>query len=171
MTSNKENMRLALHVTSKDKIESITRKGLECKNYEDHPIAKDCSVFFYPLNGADKDIEFTPQNARLRNEDVDDSVYIIANIEDGIVGDLYDEGNTEKYLGNTMKYEEYLKECRARSRFREPEVVVKGNVAKERILGSLNYTKIKKIYEDCYDKNERFHRCDCIEKEIMKIIK
>lgn len=164
-------MALALHVTHKDNVKSITQKGLICKSYEKHPIAKDCSVFFYPINGAHKDIEFTPQNARLRNENVDDTVYVIANVEDGIVGDLYQETNIERYLDNTMKYEEYLKDCHYRNRFEEPEVVIKGSIPKEKILGSLNYTKMKKIYDNCYDKDERIHKCDCIEKDIRKIIR
>lgn len=164
-------MVLALHVTHKDKVKSITQKGLICKSYKEHPIAKDCSVFFYPINGAHKDIEFTPQNARLRNENVDDTVYVIADVDDGIVGDLQQEGNIERYLYNTMKYEEYLKDCRSRNRFGEPEVIIKGSIPKEKILGSINYTKMKKIYDNCDNKDARIHKCDCIENGIMKVIR
>lgn len=164
-------MAIALHVTHKNKVDSIKRNGLICKTYPNHPIAKSCSVFFYPINGADRSIKFRPQNAKFRNEDLDDEHYIIADIDNGTVGDLDLESWPNRYIENTMEYSKYYKECMWRNRFREPEIVIKGNILKDRIVGSLPYTKLKEIYDKCYDKNERIHKCDCVENDIKKIIR
>lgn len=141
---------LALHITNTKDVPLIKKEGLDCKIYPDHPIAKgfDCPTFFYPLDGIDEHLKFLPQNARMKNEDVNDTSYLVMDIPNCVVGDLTLEDQTELYKQRATQLKKYKNE-QLRNQFREPEIICHHTTSKDLILGSLLFTELNAIHDKC----------------------
>lgn len=162
---------IAIHTTDTKNVSSIIKKGIKCKSYPEHPIARnfDCASFFYPIDGVDEQLKFWPKNARMKGMKVDDGSYIIADIGNCVVGDLYLEDRPDEYKSKTMSFSNYVKEANySRSKFREPEITCSDEVPPKKILGSLLYSELNKINNECMKLDKDVY--NCIETNIKKIL-
>jgi hypothetical protein len=81
-------------------------------------------------------------------------------------GDLYLEGNDEKYKARSMSSKNYVEKSNySRHRFKEPEMVCPGNTSPEEILGSLLFSELNEINNECIQSNNRY---ECMETGIHK---
>lgn len=153
------------HVTDKGSIDKIKKEGYKCHDYSEHPIGAKCTTFFYPLNGIDRNLEFRPQNARIRGEDIDDEVYVIFDIEDTCkVGDLTLEGSKSEYEKRVSTHEDYQEGEWMRHRFIEPEVVCYNSIPPEKIVAILTHSEMKKLFEGCPKDN----KTECMATDLKK---
>jgi len=161
---------LALHVTNTKNLESIKKNGLKCTDASVHPVAKnfECATFLYPLDGIDYTLKFTPQNAKMRGETLADTSFVIVDVPNCVVGDLHLEDQEDAYKSNTTTLKNYIT-GRERRRFKEPEIVCRGTIDKEDILGSMSFGEVDVLYNTCKTSGEYIHKC--MELGISKILK
>jgi len=165
-------MTIAIRVEETKNVSTILKKGIKGKKHREHPIAKEFekTTFLYPIDGLDQHLHFWPKNAKMKDINIDDNTYVIADVDNCFVGDLYLEDKPKEYLDNTTSLKKYTeKKGSSRYEFEEPEIVCTNDINQNKILGTMSFTKLDAVYKKC--KKLGGNQYTCIELGIKEHIK